>query len=293
MDIIWNLAIRNMKIYFRNKSTIFFSFLSMLIIIGLYTLFMGDMQINQLKVTTGSTEGLTWLVNGWIMGGIITVNAVNITLASLNVMIEDKERKYIKDFMVAPIKRSHIVISYILASIIVGSIMTLISFIFAEIYIVINGGQLLNIISTIKVIIGIIVSVIAISSMSFYVYSFVNNEKTLSVILSIVGALIGFLAGVFVPIGIMPEFIQKAIKLFPITYSATMLKGILIDDPSKLAFANTSNEVLEGYNVMMGNVLFVKGHEVSYGAMITVLLITAIIFFGLSILKISKQKNYN
>lgn len=34
-----NLAVRNLKIFFRDKSSVFFSFLSVIIIIGLYVLF--------------------------------------------------------------------------------------------------------------------------------------------------------------------------------------------------------------------------------------------------------------
>lgn len=292
MKTIFKLTTRNMKIYLRNKSAVFFSFFSMLIIIGLYALFLGDMQVQQLKAAYGNTDGLTWLINSWIMGGIIIVNAVNTTFSALSIMVSDKERQYIKDFVVAPIKRYQLVISYILSSIFIGIMMTTISLVIAEIYIYLNGGELLSLISIFKSIICIIFSVIMISGIGFLGYSFVKNEKAISTISAIVGTLIGFLTGIYVPVGIMPEFIQNVIKVFPVTYSVTMLKGIFISEPAKVVFAKAPEGSLYEYNAMMGNIISIRDHIFTYNNMLLVIIIVSIIFFILSIIRVNTQKSY-
>jgi multidrug/hemolysin transport system permease protein len=293
MKLTYKLATRNVKMFLRNKTAVFFSFLSMIIIIALYALFIGDVQADQLKIVSKASEGVTWFINSWIMSGIIVVNAVNVTLAALSIMVEDKEKQYIKDFIVAPIKRYQIVFSYIIASIFIGILMTFISFIIAEIYIFINGGELLSFINTIKVLITIVLSIIMMSSMGFLLFSFVKNEKTVATISTIVGTLIGFFTGVYIPVGVMPEFIQKIIKLFPITYSATILKGIFINEPSKIVFKKAPTNALAEYNELMGNTIVIRNHVLTYNTMLMIIIMTFIVFSILCVIRINKQKRYD
>lgn len=288
MNALKYLITRNIKLYLRNKSTVFFSFLSMIIIIALYALFMADAQVTSLSGQYGgSKQTAEWLINAWIMGGIIAVNAVNITLVLLVTMTEDESNQHIKDFLVAPLKKSQIIGGYLGSAIIVGTIMSILSVAVAELYIVINGGELLSLISIIKVIVGIIFTVISVSSMSLFFLLFVKSEKTASTITTVVGTLIGFIAGVYVPIGLMPEFIQKAMKLLPITYSATMFKQIFVETPSKLMFS--SNKELLEFNIMLGNVIYIGDTEIKYYMYLIILTITSIIFFVLALIKIKKD----
>ena len=291
MNVIFKITNRNIKLYLRNKSAVFFSFLSMIIIIGLFALFLGDMLVQQLMYEYEAEEGVKWLVNAWIMGGIIAVNAVTITIATLSIMVEDKERRYIKDFIVAPIKRSYIVMGYILSSIILGVVLTIISFIAAQLYVLSVGGQLLAFVDIIKIIIGIIFTVLAISSIAFLGFTFINSEKTVSIVSAIVGTLIGFLVGVYVPIGIMPTFIQRAIKFIPITYSAAIFKEIFTREPVKLVFANAPSEVLHEYDVFMGNVLVIGNNQLNYISLLGILFATSVVFFALSVIRVSRMKN--
>ena len=45
MNAILVFAWRNIRLFFRDKTSVFFSFLSVLIIVGLYALFLGDAQV--------------------------------------------------------------------------------------------------------------------------------------------------------------------------------------------------------------------------------------------------------
>ena len=282
-----NLIKRNISLYLRNKSTVFFSLLSMIIIIALYALFMADVQVNEMAKQYGNRDAIDWMINSWIMGGIIAVNAVNITMTILMNMVEDKDRGKSKDFLVAPLKKWQIIGGYLGAAIIVGIGMTILSFIIAELYIVMNGGELLPMISAIKVLIGIVVSVISIAAVFLFILLFVNSEKAASAISTVVGTLIGFIAGVYVPIGLMPEFVQNIMKIMPINYCATMFKQIFVAEPNKLIFNNPGD--LDTYNQLMGNIIYVKGTEITYNMYIIVLLATAVIFFIAALIKIKKD----
>lgn len=287
MLALFSLIKRNIRLYLRNKSTVFFSLLSMIIIIALYALFMADVQVESLTKQFGNRDNIEWMINSWIMGGIIAVNAVNVTMIVLMIMVDDKSRGRTKDLLVAPLAKWQIIGGYLGAAVILGIMLSGLSFIVAEIYIFINGGQLLSMISTLKVLLGIVVSVISIATFFLFLLLFVSSEKTASAITTIVGTLIGFVAGVYVPIGLMPEFIQQFMRVLPINYSATMFKQIFVEEPNQLIFSRTE-DLLE-YNTLMGNVIYVNGNEVTYPIYLIVLLGTAILFFMLALIKLKKD----
>ena len=278
------LVKRNILLYLRNKSTVFFSLLSMIIIIGLFALFMGDVHVDSLAADYDDREIAKWLINSWIMGGIIAVNAVNITMVLLINMVEDKDSKRIKDFLVAPLKKWQIIGGYFIASIIVGIIMSILSFIISQLYIVINGGEFLNLVNTIKILIGILFSVFSIASFFLFALLFVNSEKTASTITTVVGTLIGFIAGVYVPIGAMPEFIQKSMRLLPINHLTTMFKQIFVEKPSNLLIQNPE-ELLE-FNKFLGNVVYINDTKITYNMTLIILGISSIFFFICALIKI-------
>ena len=130
---------RNIKIFFRDKANVFFSLLAVLIIIGLYVFFLGK----NLTSALGDSVGAQYVMDSWIMSGVISVSGVTTTMGAFAVMIDDRANKILKDFTVSPIRSSRLAGAYILSSVVVGFIMSLVTFVLAEAYIFLNGGELL------------------------------------------------------------------------------------------------------------------------------------------------------
>lgn len=163
-----NLAQRNLKIFFRQKSAVFFSLLGVFVIISLYVVFLGNVWTNGLD----NLPDVNNLMNNWIMAGIISVTAITTTMGSFGIMVEDKVQKNSKDFYASPIKRSKIVGGYVFSSYLIGLLMSLLAFILGEAYIVFSGGELLPLVGMIKVFGIILLSVMMSSSLVFFIVSF-------------------------------------------------------------------------------------------------------------------------
>jgi len=76
MNVIGRLTIRNLKVYFRDKISVFFSFLSVIIIISLYALFLGNVQVESIKSQVGGINGIRYLVDSWIMAGYCYLGSI-------------------------------------------------------------------------------------------------------------------------------------------------------------------------------------------------------------------------
>jgi multidrug/hemolysin transport system permease protein len=217
MKTTLQLTKRNLLLFFRNKAEVFFSFLSVIIILGLYVLFLSDLQVKGIKDTVGDIEGVKALVNSWVMAGLIAVSTVTLALGALGRIVTDRENKSINDFLVAPIKRTNVFMSYILSTLTITFIISTVLFVIAELYILSSGGTLLSFIQIIEFMAIIILCVLSSSLLMLFVVSFMKNIQAFSVVSTIIGTLIGFVTGAYIPVGILPEGVQLVSNVLPVS----------------------------------------------------------------------------
>ena len=101
MREIFYLTKRNCLVYLRDKSAVFFSLLSMLIVLGLMVVFLGKMNSENVlsvieeyggrKITAQDRENAAYLIQMWTLAGIISVNAVTVTMTVLGAGRDEKE----------------------------------------------------------------------------------------------------------------------------------------------------------------------------------------------------------
>ncbi|HKL94140.1 MAG TPA: ABC transporter permease, partial [Clostridia bacterium] len=77
--------IRNFKLFFKDKASVFFSLMSVLIIIGLYALFLGDVWTSGLAF-----DGARDIMDNWIVAGLLAVTSITTTMGAYGTMVEDK-----------------------------------------------------------------------------------------------------------------------------------------------------------------------------------------------------------
>ena len=282
-----NIAKRNLKIYFRQKSTVFFSLMSVFIIILLYVLFLGKNLTSSLDAN--GINGVENLVNSWVMAGIISVASITTTMGAFNVMVEDRVKNLSKDFFSSPIKKVTIVGGYVLSSYIVGFIMSVITFIAAEVYISISGREILSFTSVLKVLGIILISVFMSSSLVFFIVSFFYSQGAFSTASTIIGTLIGFVTGIYFPISVLSNSMQWLIKLFPLSHSAALLRQVMMTEPIRISFENAGILRVNEFKESMGIILKFGDYTLTPAMHILILLVVGIIFFILAVLNISRK----
>lgn len=276
---------RNLMLFFRDKANVFFSLLSVLIIVALYAFFLGDIMVQDFS----NMPGAEFLATTWIVAGILTVTPITTTLGALGIMIEDKV-KIVKDFQASPLKRSSLAISYISSAFVISMILTLITLVLAETYIVFNGGELLTLINLFKVL-GLIIFATASSSfMMFFIASYFKTVNSFGVASTVLGTMIGFLTGMYVPIGVLPGPIQTVIKIFPPSHTGLLFRRVMMEQAEKISFAGAPAEVLEKFRLDMGVMYKLGDFDFTVAMSVAYLLIITAIFFALSVWKISQKQ---
>lgn len=283
--MIWNVARRSLRLYFRDRTSVFFSLLAVLIIIGLYVLFLGDVIQGDMR----GLPGTRYLMDSWIMAGLLGVASITTTMGAFGIMVEDRSKKILKDFSASPIKRSTLVGGYLMGTFLIGMIMSLITFVFAELYISAYGGELVTSLEFLKILGIMALSVFSSGSIVFFIVSFLKSSNAFATVSTILGTLIGFLTGIYIPIGSLPEGVQNVVKVFPVSHAGSLFRQVMMERPLEQTFAGAPADAVAGFKVTMG-VVYKFGDQLTTPLFsVIVLAVTAAVFYALATLSISRK----
>lgn len=277
---------RNLKVFFRDKTAVFFSLLAVLIVLGLYIFFLGDVWVDSFP----NIKGVKNLMNCWIIAELIGVTSVTANMGAFGTMIEDKSKNKIKDFYVLPIKKWKIVGGYIISSFIVGSMMSVVTLIISQIYLVYSGVDVLNFKELTEVFLIILMTSLSNSAMILFIVSLFSSEKAFSTASTIVGTLIGFITGIYLPISMLPDSVQIIVKLFPTSHGISILRQIFMKKQMDISFADVPTNYINEFKESMGVVYYINDKLVSNTTSIFILIASTIIFFFLAVLILYKKK---
>ncbi|QWC00324.1 ABC transporter permease [Mycoplasmatota bacterium] len=289
-NVLYSLVIRNLKKYLRDRAAVFFSFLSVIIILLLYILFLGKMQVDTLQAELGDIDSLGWLVSSWIMSGILMVSTVTVPLGAIGGLIDDRADNILDDFYVSPVSRNKLALSYLISSWVIALVLVLINLVIGQIYVVSQGGELLSVFSFIKVLLLLIFSIMTFSSFFFYLSIFIKTRNAFGTLSTIVGTFIGFLGGIYIPIGVLGKSVQTFMNIIPTAHAVTIIRSVYMDSAVNDVFKNAPAGVYENYAETFGLQITIGNFQFREWHMLLSMGIFMIIFYALSILKLSKSK---
>jgi len=276
---------RNMKVFFRDRMAVLSSMFAAIIVIALYFLFLGDMLTKELSETV---PGARAIVDSWAMAGVMAVTPVTAALGALGIMIQDKINGAIRDITVSPMKRYEIVSGYVLSTFVITVLLSFLALAFAEAYIVLNGGSFLTGMQFVKVVGLVLLSSVSASAMMLLVALFITSNNVYSGVSTIVGTIIGFITGVFIPIGMLPDVMGTVVKMVPASHSATLFRQVMMETPMEAMAGMPPEEILE-FELSMG-VRFEWGDGmITPETSLIILAAVAAVFFMLAVLKLSTK----
>lgn len=290
MKILLQLVKRNTLLFLRDKASVFFSFLSVIIILLLYILFLGKMQADNIADNMQSIDGISWLVASWIMAGLLTVSTITVPLGALGNLINDKDKGLINDFYTSPIDRKVFALSYLISSWVIAFLMVLLNLIVGQIYVITQGGELFTIIEWIKMILLMSLSIMSFSSFFFYISMFMKTQNAFSLLSTLVGTFVGFLGGIYIPIGVLGKNVQTVMNILPTSHAVTIIRKTYMSGAIDKVFGLAPESAYNGYAETYGLVVKVGNFELSNLMMVVSLILFGLIFYTLSAFKLQKSK---
>ena len=287
MKEILYLTKRNSLIYMRDKKAVFFSVLSMLIVLGLMVIFLGSMNSQDLLLLLERYGGerneaqdrinVEHLIQLWILSGILIVNSVTVTLTVIGTMVQDEEQSRLASFYVAPVKRGKLVLGYVLAAWFTGAGLSILTLIAGELYMVFSGKGLLPV-STLMVMCGMIfLNTFVYASIGYLLAMFIHSYSAWGGMLTIVGTLVGFAGGIYLPLSSFSERIQTVLKCLPVLQGVSMMRKVCLEEVTEITFEGMPSQAVEIFQERMGVTLTVGERLISLGEQFSILAFYGII----------------
>ncbi len=248
--MIGKLISRNMKLYFRDRMAVFFSLLSVLIVIALYVLFLALLQVDDVNEKLGgsvSEDAISYLINSWILAGLLSITCVTSTLGAFGSFVNDREKKIIMDFKSAPISYGAYPVASAASSFVVGTVISILTFIIYTIYIYMDTGYVFSREEMIKCLGMILFSVLMSSALMGFMVTFFSTSSAFSSASLIIGTVIGFLNAVYVPMGSLPNQVQTVLNCLPFGHIASLFRRVLMVDSIDTCFEGAPGSVIEDY----------------------------------------------
>lgn len=266
------LLARNIKIFMRDRGAVFFSLLSMLIVLALMLLFLGNINsesiVGLLEAYGGERDAAADRANAdhlvlvWALAGILLVNCVTVTMTVMGNLIHDEEEGRLATFYIAPVSRARITLGYILSAWIIGAGMSLVTLLIGNLLLMADGGGLQG--KTCLQLAGMILAnSFLYAAFSYLLSLFVHSSGAWNGLLTVSGTLVGFLGGIYLSMEMLPEKVGNVLKVLPVLHGASMMRRVSVQEALSDTFAGLPAEVAEGYSEGMGITVSVNGEILS------------------------------
>lgn len=293
MKQIYYLLKRNLLLYARDYVAVFFSVLSMLIVLALMVVFLGNMnsenvvdalaQFGGIRDTAMDEKNASYLIQMWTLAGILEVNAVTITLTVMGTMVQDEAKNRLASFYMAPIRRIKIALGYIFSSWMIGILMCTLTLALGELYMAFCGHPLLVAADFLKLFGMIVLNTFTYASLAYLLALFIHSESAWSSIFTIIGTLVGFVGAIYLPMSMLPESVGSVLKCLPVLHGAAMMRMVCTEDAIVKTFAGLPETAGDAFREQMGVSVIMDGKEVSLQYQCLFLIICAIIAIIISL----------
>jgi len=228
MKTMKRLIGRNIKLFFKDKGLFFTSLITPMILLVLYATFLGnvyrDSFLSTVPVGMEVSEKVTnGMVAGQLFSSLLAVCCVTVAFCSNMLMVQDKMTGAKKDMSLAPLKPSHLAVSYYVATFcstfLICVIATLVCFGYVA-----TQGWFLSLLDVGMIFLDVFLMVMFGTALSSLINFFLSSQGQISAVGTIVSSCYGFICGAYMPISQFPEGLQRVISFLPGTYGTSLLR---------------------------------------------------------------------
>lgn len=278
------LAQRNVFCYFRDRAAVVFSLMGVLVVVMLYLLFLRNMLVDSVP----DVDGMSSLVDAWVLSGILGIVAVTTSAGSLQTMVEDKTNGRVRDVLVTPMTSMQIAGGYILSTSVVGTVMSLITFVLAVAYLSITGCPM-DVADIAVSLMMVVPSALSGSIIIYAITSFFKSTGAFSGFFTVISVLIGFLAGIYMPMGTMPSAMQTIGTLLPASHMASLFRQYLGGASLDSTFAGADPTVLADFRIEMGYDLNLDGFQFTPETSILYVIGMSLVFLAIAVVSVRRK----
>jgi multidrug/hemolysin transport system permease protein len=235
MEGFIGLTRRNVKVYFKDISSVVFSLLASMIVFALYLLFLRGTFVDSIQSTMQGLENLVnsadldMFVDTLLLVGIIGSATITIPYNCLTTIVRDRERKVDYDVLATPVKRWQIIVSYLAAAVISSFIMTALLLTIGLVVLNSMGDMHLTVMNLLATYGIVFLGCLSSSAFFMVIVLFFKSSSAAGAFFGILSAAAGFVIGAYIPVSQFSSTVQTVCNVFPASQICALLRNTLLN----------------------------------------------------------------
>lgn len=285
MRRMWELVLRNTKMYFKDMGMFLTSLITPAILLILFMTFLGSIYKNSfVSAIPNGLEVSDKLINGLVAGqlssAMLATSCVTVAFCSNLLMVQDRANGTRKDLIVSPIKKSTLGLSYFLASILSTLIVNLTATMICFIYIGCMGW-FLSVGEALLAILDVILLTLFGVSLASCINYFLNTQGQAGAVGTIVSSCYGFVCGAYMPISSYGKGLQNFMAFLPGTYGTGLIRNHMMNGALDSLSEQLPSEAIKAMKDSVDVNLYFFGNSVEIWQMYLILLSFIVLFIAL------------
>ena len=289
MTGLMSLIRRNCKLFFKDKGMFFTSLITPLILLVLYSTFLGSIYRDSFvsAMPAGfSLDGalIDATVGGQLISSLLAVSCVTVAFCSNLLMVQDKVSGAYVDLTVSPVRRSTLALGYFISSALVTLIITMTTLGVCWLYLW-RIGWTLSLADALAVLLDVVLLTLFGTALSSLINAPLSTNGQASAVGTIVSAGYGFICGAYMPISNFSEGLQTVLSFFPGTYGTSLVRSHMMGGAfDAMGGSGVPEAVVTAIRDSVDCNAYFFGNAVSEGTMYLILAGSTAVLVGLYVL---------
>ena len=280
------LIYRNTKLYFKDKGMFFTSLITPVILLVLYTTFLGSVYEDSFRSALEAAHAsvpdalLHGCVGGQLVSSLLAVSCVTVPFCSNLLMVQDKISGARHDLTVAPVRAATLALGYYLATLVSSLLICLAAAGVCLGYLGIVGWYL-SAADVASLVLDVVLLVLFGTALSSCIIFPLRTNGQASAVGTIVSAGYGFVCGAYMPISNFSTGLQRVLSFFPGTYGTGLLRNhVLRGTFAEVTAQGFPDAVVTAIRDSVDCNLYFFSHLVQPGTMLLVLGLADAVLIG-------------
>ncbi len=252
MNNVITLTKRNLRLFLRDRATVFFSFLSTLVLVTLYFLFIAKIYTAGMDdpAAGGIAMPLTsnakyFIVYVQMMAGVLVLNSMSLATGAFSTIANDYENKRLDSLSLTPARPFQIILSYFITGLTASFLINVFTWVVSFCIIGFSTGYWISAGAFIMVLAVLLAASLISCALMMLITSLVKSPAAIGVFNGIAGTFFGFLCGIYMPYSNLGDATKTIGSVLPFSHLTIWLKRVVLGDAfSQLGITGEFKELL-------------------------------------------------
>ena len=221
---------RHLRVFWRDRLTVFFTLLGPLALFVLFGLFLRKQtaQLIQRGVPGSTLSDAYGMCDAWVFASVVALSCFTGSLGMLMAFVDDRTTGRFSDYLVAPVKRAELAVSYVVSTLIVSFVISEIFMVFSQIWALCFGNVVMSWTEILQCSAAIFLACFIFSAMNTYIVTFLGSQGAMGGYSITMGASMGFLAYCFVTPPGLATWVNNVLAVLPFAQTASLIRRPLM-----------------------------------------------------------------